>query len=1144
MMKRIVLSVCAAFAAAVVAVSAWGGTATWQPDGDGNWSGDWTSTAHWSTGAEPTSTDDVVIPAGDTAFTVTAAKAIDVKSLTIGSADGSASANATFESKTSARHRVRGDVIVYAKGVLTHTEAPNAETHKLNMDIDGGMTLAGSVDVSNKGRDNGKGDDPNRQHARHGDLYGNVRLPVAYGSGGTWGTGRQGGGVVSLDIQGALVHTGSILARGTGAGSCDGSGGSVLVKAGSISGSGSVNVTSSRSGASAGRIALYQRASDSWAEFTGAVSYGGGGYGGGTYYRETPATAGFGEVFIGTGSAGCAFSSTATGWTAPFGSVTANSALTVSGTLTTTNRIEVGSMGSITATALVFAPPEGGVHEVSVADGRTLKGTSVSCVAPGATLRFAPGSKLQVPEGTVAVPSGLTLKGAEGNLLKLESATAESAWSVDVGKDAALGIEYVDVSDSQSLGITLVANASNDGGRNTGWSFPGVIRPGDRIVWTGEVSDEWRNAANWNLGRNVEETDVVVITNTVNQVYPVIAMPTTINALEIGDGASVVVNATTLSVTNWISCAGEIRSGTGDLQSELRLKDGFSRFETTGVNPKGVRPYIVIDAPQSDEIMFLGGLVADSLFCLATNELSLTFESGKAFRFTYLRLDGIHAPDGGIGATNLTLQATSVDANWTVDAGSNPEVLGALVSGSASVRKLFAGATCVDRGGNSNWVFDADASHYWTGGKNTDFRTPENWCPATVPSTNSHVVIAPVAGRTATVVLGAGEPVSVASLTIGGEGGTESFTVRSKLRVAGDAEVKDGAEVVLDYFKDATGKSDPVEVGGDFFLRAGATLTHSLNGKVSATAYRVNLAVAGDMTIVAGATVDVSAKGFASGYGPGVTSAGTGASHGGLASGAPLSKAYGSIFEPVALGSGGDNYGGGAIRLVVGGLLQVNAGILADGGGEGWGKGWASGGSVCLKAGRIVGNGSISASSIRAPGGSYGGGAGGRVAIYQMTAKDFAFAGSVTVNGTDGKDSDGKSQSTAGTGTYYRQLADDKEHGGTIYISGNDRTPFPMPDDGDPKTAYKDATLVVNYSTASTGVPINTNKFDVAKTEVRVKDLVLQSSKSYLTLNGATVRVIDRTHKDGEGWGGTTEALIKGDGEVVWGLPGFLLFVR
>ena len=1140
-MKRIVLSVVAAVAAAV---SAWGGTATWQPDGDGNWSGDWTSTAHWSTGAEPTSTDDVVIPAGVTAFTVTAAKAIDVKSLTIGSADGSASANATFESKTSARHRVRGDVTVYAKGVLTHTAAPDAETYKLNMDIDGDMTLAGSVDVSNKGRDNGKGDDPNRQHARHGDLYGNVRLPVAYGSGGTWGTGRQGGGVVSLDIQGALVHTGSILARGTGAGSCDGSGGSVLVKAGSISGSGSVNVTSSRSGASAGRIALYQRASDSWAEFTGAVSYGGGGYGGGTYYRETPATAGFGEVFIGTGSAGCAFSSTATGWTAPFGSVTANSALTVSGTLTTTNRIEVGPSGSITATALVFAPPEGGVHTVSVASGRTLQGTSVSCTAPGATLRFAPGSELKVPAGTVAVPSGLTLKGADGKLLKLESETAESAWTINVGADAAPAIEYVDVSDSHATGVTLSALSSNDGGRNEGWTFPGVIRPGDRIVWTGGVNEEWGEAGNWDRGRTVEPTDVVVISNNTGNVYPVVTMPTTVNALEIDSVASITVQSTTLAVTNWIDCAGEILGSTAGEQGTLRLAEGFSRFEMAGGNARTVRPNVVIDKPAGGEIAFVGGLVADSLACLTTNELALVFESGKAFRFARLQLDGFHTSEGSVGATNLTLRSSAANESWTLDAGLTPEVRGAFVSDSASVKALYVGATCVDCGRNPNWVFDADVSHYWTGKKSTSFRAPENWLPATVPSTNSHVVIAQREGQPATVSLAAGDAVSVASLIVGGLGGAESFTVRSKLRVAGDVEVKAGATLALDYFKDAAGNADPVEVGGDFLLRSGATLTHSVNGNVNATAYRLNLAVAGDMTVEADAAVDVTAKGFGDGYGPGSCGKNTPASHGGLVDMALPSMAYGSIFEPVTLGSGGGGFGGGAVQLVVGGRLQLNDAIRADGGGDGWTRGFSSGGSVCLKAERILGNGSISASSIRAPGGSYGGGAGGRVAIYQMTAKDFAFAGSVTVNGTNGNDAYGKPQSTAGTGTYYRQLADDKEHGGTIYISGNDRTPFPMPDDGDPKTAYKDATLVVNYSTASTGVPINTNKFDVAKTEVRVKDLILQSSKSYLTLNGATVRVIDRTHKDGEGWGGTMETLVKGDGEVVWGLPGFLLFVR
>ncbi len=155
------------------------------------------------------------------------------------------------------------------------------------------------------------------------------------------------------------------------------------------------------------------------------------------------------------------------------------------------------------------------------------------------------------------------------------------------------------------------------------------------------------------------------------------------------------------------------------------------------------------------------------------------------------------------------------------------------------------------------------------------------------------------------------------------------------------------------------------------------------------------------MEIAAGADLDADGQGYASAQGSGAgvrNSWAGGGGHGGMGGTANASggSAYGSLTQPIELGSGGSdsgNPGGGAIKLIVSGTLLVdglitaNAVHLANHGG-------GAGGSIWIKTGTLAGAGIIQANG--AQGGNDNGGGGGRIAIdYQVND----YSGTVTAWG-------------------------------------------------------------------------------------------------------------------------------------------------
>jgi len=215
-----------------------------------------------------------------------------------------------------------------------------------------------------------------------------------------------------------------------------------------------------------------------------------------------------------------------------------------------------------------------------------------------------------------------------------------------------------------------------------------------------------------------------------------------------------------------------------------------------------------------------------------------------------------------------------------------------------------------------------------------------------------------------------------------------------------DLEISGGAIVV---------PLTPLPLLSNLSLAAGSTLTLPVAQTNLFIAVLNNANLAGSL--------NVDHLGWPQTNGPGagraVSNKGSGGGYGGAggesSSGAPGGASYGSVTEPVDLGSGGGNGaatatggsdGGGALHLSVTGALSVSGNVSANGN-TGWqdDSGGGAGGSVWISAGSLSGAGNISAlGGTGAPLGG-GGGGGGRIAIYAPTNN---FTGTTSVRGGGG----------------------------------------------------------------------------------------------------------------------------------------------
>lgn len=215
-------------------------------------------------------------------------------------------------------------------------------------------------------------------------------------------------------------------------------------------------------------------------------------------------------------------------------------------------------------------------------------------------------------------------------------------------------------------------------------------------------------------------------------------------------------------------------------------------------------------------------------------------------------------------------------------------------------------------------------------------------------------------------------------------------------------------------------------------------LTIASNGILAGTQQSVmSLHVAGALTVQPGGLILGDGRGYLGGTGPGAGHnyyysvansyffsgggyGGPGAS--GLSPYAPGGGTYGSQTIPNDFGSGGGSLysgfssnggsGGGAIRLIVSGPVQLDGAISANGT-DGYDTGGGgSGGSIYVTCPTIAGSGKISANGGNGAGTGSGGGGGGRIAL--VVSQTNSFLGTVIAAGGGGAN-------WGGAGTVFQQ---------------------------------------------------------------------------------------------------------------------------
>lgn len=257
-------------------------------------------------------------------------------------------------------------------------------------------------------------------------------------------------------------------------------------------------------------------------------------------------------------------------------------------------------------------------------------------------------------------------------------------------------------------------------------------------------------------------------------------------------------------------------------------------------------------------------------------------------------------------------------------------------------------------------------------------------------------------------------PAGVLLLFVLGLCGT-SVAYATEYTISSNTNWPDQANVPTDIESLTVNSNVTLTIGGGGFEGTGITVTVTNSvavygtiacvGEYTNDTNGVGVSIqAATCTIASGGRVQADGKGHSGGSGPGkgmdVANYASGAGHGGRGGNCAATRGglpYGSVTNPVDLGSGGGNAtgylpqpnggsGGGAIRLNVTGTITINGVLSANGlaGGEYY-AGGGSGGSIYATANEIAGSGLISARGGDGHNLGAGGGGGGRVALQYTT---------------------------------------------------------------------------------------------------------------------------------------------------------------
>ncbi|MFO0881298.1 MAG: hypothetical protein U0840_28700 [Gemmataceae bacterium] len=176
--------------------------------------------------------------------------------------------------------------------------------------------------------------------------------------------------------------------------------------------------------------------------------------------------------------------------------------------------------------------------------GNTIFFKLTKVVTSRATLTFEAGS-------TQTVNSILTLRGAAGAPLFLRSSQPGISWLINPRSTPL--VANVDVQDSRNLNTVSVQPAnSHNAGRNIGWVFPLAT-----LTWTGGVSSDWNDAANWDRGQVPNNPDTVIIANP-GSIQPQLSSATVVRNLILRSGTRLRLAGQALTVSAALTNQGTL----------------------------------------------------------------------------------------------------------------------------------------------------------------------------------------------------------------------------------------------------------------------------------------------------------------------------------------------------------------------------------------------------------------------------------------------------------------------------------------------------------------------------------------------------------------------------------------------------------
>ncbi len=546
------------------------------------------------------------------------------------------------------------------------------------------------------------------------------------------------------------------------------------------------------------------------------------------------------------------------------------------------NGIQVGGNWDNSAGG-TFTPGAGTVTFISTGTSQVLGATTFNgfaCTTAGKTIQFAAGQ-------TQTVNGALTITGALGNYIRLQSTTAGSPWTFAI--TANKNVSFVAVQDgtvtSANRDITATNSINVSGNETTGTTGKWVFAAPGAFTWTGNTvgTSTWTDTNNWSnpSGSGVPGYgDSVTIPAVVGgRLYPQVpAGGVTISALSIG-GGQLITGAQSLTVAGSVTFSGGLTVSSGVLNASgggnisvtglvsfavggytkgagtFTFNGGTTQNLTSGTNNLGA----VSVQTAGTNVVLLDALTVDSL-SISAGTLST---SGQ----------GLSVAGDLTGAGSLTAsgaEAISVGGNWNVAlftpatstvsftgaSGAGPFTVssnsqsfsGVTLNAGGKTYQQAAGATGVANIGGAltltagTWSSNGDALS--VGGNLTGAGSLTATGTETISVGGSFTPTAFTAASSTVVMNGAATPVSLGGL---------SFNNLTLNKGAGAAQVSSTGGLTV---------SGALSMTAGTWVAGASTYTHSIAGGWNSSGGSFTFTAGSSTVVLSGAVPSITTKGI------------------------------------------------------------------------------------------------------------------------------------------------------------------------------------------------------------------------------------------------------------------------------------------